>query len=162
MDKHLGLSFLLTVAIQTLLYTVTDSRQTLSSTWFIALVFGVSWYLLEAGLPNLGRWRRPQHKNVVDLAQFRKRKAKERIKSSTPKQTRMKWVTLYASNDRAKIELLHSLLTSHQIECQISNRHVASMFPSIEGLDMILQVKPEDYQEGQKILKQHNLEFKGK
>ena len=147
----------LTIIVQAALYIITDDRDTYNNAWIIIAEFIGLAYLLEMKWDRKGGSRnKGKSENVVELDQFRKRREKEGKKSDSQKKEKL-WVTLYSGTNAAEMELIHSMLTSHRIECNITNRHTSSLFPSVDEMKMILQVKPEDLLRSKELLKQHDL-----
>ncbi|MCP4296215.1 MAG: DUF2007 domain-containing protein [Proteobacteria bacterium] len=161
MHKKLGLAFLLTVLIQSLIYDQLGSRPSWNGSLFIIVLFLAIYTLLNRGsVKNHGllKNRTANEGKILDLNQFRQKKELQSRSEDETQSEMNRWTPLFISNDSSKMELVHSLLTSYNIDCHISNRHVASLYPSIEGLDMILQVNPEDQERCIEILKQHDLQ----
>ncbi len=161
MYKKLGLAFLMTVLIQSLIYDHLGSRPSWNGSLFIIFLFFLIHTFLSRGSVkdhDLSKNGTAKEGKIVDLNQFRQKKEiQNRSEEETQPET-SRWTPLFISNDSSKMELVHSLLTSYNIDCHISNRHVASLYPSIEGLDMILQVNPEDQERCIEILKKHDLQ----
>jgi hypothetical protein len=94
---------------------------------------------------------------VIDLEQFRQRRELQGKETAQEQEKKNSWVTLYSTSNPANMDLVHSLLTSYNINCNITNRHSATLYPSIDGLNMILQVRSEEQQRCLEILKEHDL-----
>ncbi len=162
MDKKIGLSFFITVLVQAFIYEqMGDAGKVWTGTLSIIGMFALIYFLLVYSAIRKEIKRAPdKHKEskIVDLDQFRKRKKELSTPEEQSDSFSNQWAPLFISNDPSKMELVYSLLQSYNIECHISNRHVASLYPSIEGLDMILQVNPKDQQRCVEILKKHDLQ----
>ena len=159
MDKGLIKAFLLTIAILATLYQYSD-RSTWNNMWFIGLIFGGCW----VGVSRSSRSRRLKKiKNVVDLDLYRSRKKRKKASKAKPvpsPESHHKTI-LISSPDRGQVDLISALLTSNHIECFVSNRHISSILPSIEGINLDILIFTEDLEVAQKILKAHGHQING-
>ena len=152
MNNRLFLSFLLTVISIFFLYHF-DNRSTWNHSYYIISVFVIFWVFSQVNLPN-DRYK--DDSKIVDLNYYRKQKKKPTKPPEKPLQY-SQTITLFSSCEKTKIELIRSLLISHDIECFVDNQHMASIYPSIEGINMEIKVRSEDLDSALQILKQHNM-----
>ena len=132
-----------------------DKRSTWNHSYYIISIFIIFWIFSQINL-QIDRYK--DDSKIVDLNHYRKQKQKRKVSKSPRKlQQYDKTVTLFSSCEKTKIELIRSLLTSNAIECFIENQHMASIYPSIEGINMEIKVRSQDLDSALQILKQHNM-----
>ncbi|MBT4528119.1 MAG: DUF2007 domain-containing protein [Deltaproteobacteria bacterium] len=154
MNPRIFLSFILTVISMFFLYQF-DKRSTWNHSYYIISIFIIFWIFSQINL-QIDRYK--DDSKIVDLNHYRKQKQKRKVSKSPRKlQQYDKTVTLFSSCEKTKIELIRSLLTSNAIECFIENQHMASIYPSIEGINMEIKVRSQDLDSALQILKQHNM-----
>ncbi|MDH5560166.1 MAG: DUF2007 domain-containing protein [Deltaproteobacteria bacterium] len=117
-----------------------------------------SYYFFSYVFVKKFRVSRDSQENVIDLENYRKQKHQ---KEKTPVKVAQKatnWVTVIDSCDQSRISLAESLLSSHQIESRVNNRFSASIFPAIEGLNMILMVRESQLSAALEVLKKYEID----
>ena len=159
MEKKLLKALVLTILIQAGIYHFSGDRSTWNQVWVIIPLFCGCFFAVNSYSGRI-RKRRGFKKNVIDLEQYRRKKKikkKRDQQRKERKEVRRKRVVIYKSCDRSKIELLQSILHSSQIEFFSKNLHSVSLLPSIEGIDVEIQVNKTDVEKAVKLLKEHNL-----
>ena len=151
--------FILTVISMFLLYHF-DDRNTWHHSYYIITIFGIFWVFSQVNRQN-------EHykgdSKIVDLNHYRKQKKKKKKKTNIKYPQKFeqynKTVLLYSSCEKTKIELIRALLDSNSIECFVENRHMASIYPSIEGINLEIKVKSQDLEIARQLLEQHDIIF---
>jgi len=154
MNYRILIPFILTVISMFLLYHF-DSRSSWNHSYYIITFFVIFWVFSQINRQN-DRYK--DDSKIVDLNFYRNQKQKKKVTKAPPKtQQYNETVTLFSSCEKTKIELIRSLLTSNAIESFVENQHMASIYPSIEGINMEIKVNRQDLDSALQILKQHNM-----
>lgn len=157
MNNRIIYSFILTVISMFLLYHF-DDRNTWHHSYYIIVIFGLFWVLSHF---NRKKEFYKNDSKIVNLDHYRKQKKKAKqqknVKKSKNFELYNKTVLLFSSCEKTKIELIWALLDSNSIECFVENRHMASIYPSIEGINLEIKVKSQDLEVARQLLEQHNI-----
>jgi len=154
MINNLIISLLLTIGFQYGIYELVDGRDSWNNFWLISAIYIGLLLLLDRVIPYLREKRFRDNEKLVFLDQYR---AKKEANSSAQNNGKIKWVSIFNSCDSSEIEIVFSLLSAKGINCHVANRHVASMFPSIEGMNMKIQVEQDDLPIALRELKKHDI-----
>lgn len=160
MEKNFLKALFLTILVQAGIYYSSGDRAGWNEIWIIIPIFcccyiGVNYYSTHKRVRGKGK-----KKNVIDLDQYRRKKRikkKREQRRKERKESQSRRVVIYKSCDKSKIELIQSLLDSHHIPYYIKNAHSASLLPSIEGIDVEIQVNRSDVEKSVSLLKEHDL-----
>ncbi len=153
MNKSLVLGFLLALGLLTGIYGLEGGREAYGQPWVVGLLFFACW-----GLVGWFFNRRPQPQQQPQAQPPKPGKVLhmgDYAKKETPAEAL--WMTVYSSDDQAMIGMVQSILASREVPTQITNQHMAGMFPKMEGLTMDLMVPKEFYARAKKILLDHQL-----
>lgn len=162
MDKSLVVGFLLALGLLTGIYGLENGREVYGQPWAVGLLFFASWGLV-AWLFERGKQpqRQPLPKTVpTDTPNPAPKPGKVlHMGDYTKKEVPLEalWMPVYSSEDQAMIGMVQSILASREVPTQITNQHMAGMFPKMEGLTMDLMVPKEFYERARKILLDHQL-----
>ena len=124
---------------------------------FVVIIAVFVWYVLNFIRNRLKFQNQKKHKNVIDLNEFRDKRDKAKT-TIQPDVTESGWAVVFKSPDQTQMGLVQSLLESFQIKSIVNNRHSSSIFPSIAGLSMTLQVSKEDKEATLKIFRDNDIE----
>jgi len=153
MINNLIISLLITIGIQYSVYEGVDGRDSWNNFWLISGIFIGSLLTLDQVIPYFREKRLRGSEKLVYLDQYRAKKDAEKSKKSPAVQ----WVSVFTSCDSSEIEVVFSLLSAKGINCHVANRHVASMFPSVAGLEMKIQVEQAELTFALEELKKHDI-----
>lgn len=159
MEKKFFKALVLTIFIQAGIYHFSGDRSSWNQVWVIIPLFCCCFVAVNTYSGRV-RKKRGFKKNVIDMDQYRR---KRRIKKKRDQQrkerskARGNRVVIYKSCDKSKIELIQSILHSNHIEFYSKNLYSASLLPSIEGIDIEIQVNKTDVEKAIKLLKEHSL-----
>lgn len=159
MENKIFKALILTFVLQAGIYQFAENSSDWNISWTILPIFCACFI----GVGLFSGQQKPQKRskrNVIDLDQYRRKRRLKKKKDRLRKERRTareNRIVIFKSCNTMEIERVQSILKAHHISFNLKNVHSASLLPSIEGVEIEVQVLKRDLERASKLLTENNV-----